>query len=163
MHNHCVCSYFGTFTESLQSIPCTFWTGGINGFGRSAFRVAQSSGQVWVQNGACSERTLPRIFQLGGRAVICPQNNDRLKSDWTEQRARLRVLARQDATEGTAGWRFRRRMPFLLTRRNSQNDPPILRSSIRFDPHQIADWLEMKSTPAHSVRTRRQNESIARA
>jgi len=35
-----------------------------------------------------------------------------------------------------------------------------VRSSIRFDPHQIADWLEMKM-PAHSVRTQRQNESIA--
>ena len=42
-------------------------------------------------------------------------------------------------------------------------DDHILRSSIRFDPYQIADWLEMKSIPAHSVRTRRQNESIARA
>ena len=42
-------------------------------------------------------------------------------------------------------------------------DDHILRSSIRFDPHQIADWLEMKNMPAHSVRTRRQNESIARA
>jgi hypothetical protein len=42
-------------------------------------------------------------------------------------------------------------------------DDHILRSSIRFDPHQIADWLEMKTMPAHSVRTRRQNESIARA
>jgi hypothetical protein len=43
------------------------------------------------------------------------------------------------------------------------DDDHILRSSIRFDPHQIADWLEMKTMPAHSVRTRRQNESIARA
>jgi hypothetical protein len=42
-------------------------------------------------------------------------------------------------------------------------DDHILRSSIRFDPHQVADWLEMKSMPAHSVRTWRQNESIARA
>ena len=42
-------------------------------------------------------------------------------------------------------------------------DDHILRSSIRFDPHQIADWLEMKTMPAHSVRTRRQNQSIARA
>ena len=41
-------------------------------------------------------------------------------------------------------------------------DDHILRNSIRFDPHQIADWLQMKSTPAHSVRTQRQNESIAR-
>lgn len=39
----------------------------------------------------------------------------------------------------------------------------ILRSSVRFDPHRTADWLETKSTPAHSVRTRRQNGSIARA
>ena len=37
-----------------------------------------------------------------------------------------------------------------------------VRSSIRFDPHQVADWLEMKM-PAHSVRTQRQSESAARA
>jgi excisionase family DNA binding protein len=37
-----------------------------------------------------------------------------------------------------------------------------VRTSIRFDPHQIADWLESKM-PARSVRTQRQNESIARA
>jgi excisionase family DNA binding protein len=38
-----------------------------------------------------------------------------------------------------------------------------VRSSIRFDPHQIADWLEMKM-PAHSVRgERRHDESIAHA
>ena len=37
-----------------------------------------------------------------------------------------------------------------------------VRTSIRFDPHQIADWLETKM-PSHSVRTQRQSESIARA
>ncbi len=37
-----------------------------------------------------------------------------------------------------------------------------VRTSIRFDPHQVADWLETKM-PAHSVRPDRQNESIARA
>ncbi len=38
-----------------------------------------------------------------------------------------------------------------------------VRTSIRFDPHQVADWLEMKM-PAHSVRAeRRQSESVARA
>ena len=37
-----------------------------------------------------------------------------------------------------------------------------VRTSIRFDPHQVADWLEMKM-PAHSVRTPRHSESIARA
>ena len=37
-----------------------------------------------------------------------------------------------------------------------------VRISIRFDPHQIADWLEMKM-PAHSVRPQRHNESIAEA
>jgi len=37
-----------------------------------------------------------------------------------------------------------------------------VRTSIRFDPHQIADWLESKM-PARSVRTQRQSESIARA
>jgi hypothetical protein len=42
-------------------------------------------------------------------------------------------------------------------------DDHILRSSIRFDPHQIADWLEMKKMPAHSVRTQQRKESIARA
>jgi hypothetical protein len=35
-------------------------------------------------------------------------------------------------------------------------DDHILRNSIRFDSHQIADWLEMKTMPAHSVRTLRQ-------
>ena len=33
-----------------------------------------------------------------------------------------------------------------------------VRTSIRFDPHQVADWLEMKM-PSHSVRTQRQSES----
>jgi excisionase family DNA binding protein len=37
-----------------------------------------------------------------------------------------------------------------------------VRTSIRFDPHQVADWLEMKM-PAHSVRTQQQDRSIARA
>jgi len=37
-----------------------------------------------------------------------------------------------------------------------------VRTSIRFDPHQVADWLEMKM-PSHSVRTQRQSESAARA
>jgi hypothetical protein len=37
-----------------------------------------------------------------------------------------------------------------------------VRTSIRFDPHQVADWLEMKM-PSHSVRTQRQSESVARA
>ena len=37
-----------------------------------------------------------------------------------------------------------------------------VRTSIRFDPHQVADWLEMKM-PSHSVRTQRQSETIARA
>jgi excisionase family DNA binding protein len=37
-----------------------------------------------------------------------------------------------------------------------------VRSSIRFDPHQIAQWLETKM-PAHSVRTDQQNGSIAQA
>ena len=37
-----------------------------------------------------------------------------------------------------------------------------VRSSIRFDPHQIAQWLEMKM-PAHSVRAEQQNGSIAQA
>jgi hypothetical protein len=37
-----------------------------------------------------------------------------------------------------------------------------VRTSIRFDPHQVADWLEMKM-PSHSVRTQRHSESIARA
>ena len=37
-----------------------------------------------------------------------------------------------------------------------------VRTSIRFDPHQVADWLEMKM-PSHSVRTQRESESIARA
>ena len=37
-----------------------------------------------------------------------------------------------------------------------------VRTSIRFDPHQVADWLEMKM-PSHSVRTQTQSETIARA
>jgi excisionase family DNA binding protein len=37
-----------------------------------------------------------------------------------------------------------------------------VRTSIRFDPHQVADWLEMKM-PAHSVRMQRQSEPAARA
>jgi excisionase family DNA binding protein len=37
-----------------------------------------------------------------------------------------------------------------------------VRTSIRFDPHQVADWLEMKM-PSDSVRTQPQSESIARA
>ena len=37
-----------------------------------------------------------------------------------------------------------------------------VRTSIRFDPHQVADWLEMKM-PSHSVRPQRQSETIARA
>ena len=37
-----------------------------------------------------------------------------------------------------------------------------VRTSIRFDPHQVADWLEMKM-PSHSVRTQRHNETIASA
>ena len=37
-----------------------------------------------------------------------------------------------------------------------------VRTSIRFDPHQVADWLETKM-PAQSVRPHRQNESVARA
>jgi len=37
-----------------------------------------------------------------------------------------------------------------------------VRTSIRFDPHQVADWLEMKM-PSHSIRTQRQSETIARA
>lgn len=37
-----------------------------------------------------------------------------------------------------------------------------VRTSIRFDPHQVADWLESKMPP-RSVRTQRQSESIARA
>ena len=37
-----------------------------------------------------------------------------------------------------------------------------VRTSIRFDPHQVADWLDMKM-PSQPVRTQRQNESIARA
>ena len=32
-----------------------------------------------------------------------------------------------------------------------------VRSSIRFDPHQIADWLEMKM-PAHSSRRQQEND-----
>jgi len=37
-----------------------------------------------------------------------------------------------------------------------------VRTSIRFDPHQVADWLEMKM-PSRSVRPQRQSGSIARA
>lgn len=37
-----------------------------------------------------------------------------------------------------------------------------VRSSIRFDPHQIAEWLETKM-PAQSVRAQRPDASIARA
>ena len=38
-----------------------------------------------------------------------------------------------------------------------------VRTSIRFDPHQVADWLDMKM-PAHSARpVRRQGISIMRA
>jgi excisionase family DNA binding protein len=37
-----------------------------------------------------------------------------------------------------------------------------VRTSIRFDPHQVADWLEMKM-PAHSARAVRQGISIMRA
>lgn len=37
-----------------------------------------------------------------------------------------------------------------------------VRTSIRFDPHQVADWLEMKMPP-YSVTTQRRRESVARA
>lgn len=37
-----------------------------------------------------------------------------------------------------------------------------VRTSIRFDPHQVADWLEMKMPP-HSIRKERHSEAIARA
>jgi len=37
-----------------------------------------------------------------------------------------------------------------------------VRTSIRFDPHQVADWLEMKMPP-HSIRTQRHPEASARA
>ena len=37
-----------------------------------------------------------------------------------------------------------------------------VRTSIRFDPHQVADWLEMKMPP-HSIRRERQPEASARA
>jgi excisionase family DNA binding protein len=38
-----------------------------------------------------------------------------------------------------------------------------VRTSIRFDPHQVADWLEMKM-PSHSIRAEgRQGNSIMRA
>jgi len=37
-----------------------------------------------------------------------------------------------------------------------------VRTSIRFDPHQVADWLETKM-PSHSVGTHRRSESAARA
>jgi excisionase family DNA binding protein len=33
-----------------------------------------------------------------------------------------------------------------------------VRTSIRFDPHQVADWLEMKMPP-HSIRTHRDDAS----
>jgi len=37
-----------------------------------------------------------------------------------------------------------------------------VRTSIRFDPHQVADWLEMKMPP-HSIRTERHPEASVRA
>ncbi|MCU1301398.1 MAG: hypothetical protein JWQ87_1682 [Candidatus Sulfotelmatobacter sp.] len=37
-----------------------------------------------------------------------------------------------------------------------------VRTSIRFDPHQVADWLEMKMPP-HSIRTQRHPVASARA
>jgi len=37
-----------------------------------------------------------------------------------------------------------------------------VRTSIRFDPHQVADWLEMKMPP-HSIRTHRDPDASARA
>jgi len=37
-----------------------------------------------------------------------------------------------------------------------------VRTAIRFDPHQVADWLEMKM-PSNSVRPEGQSERIARA
>jgi excisionase family DNA binding protein len=37
-----------------------------------------------------------------------------------------------------------------------------VRTSIRFDPHQVADWLETKM-PSHSVGTQQRGRSIARA
>ena len=36
-----------------------------------------------------------------------------------------------------------------------------VRTSIRFDPHQIADWLEMKM-PQHSIRRERHPEARGR-
>jgi hypothetical protein len=35
-----------------------------------------------------------------------------------------------------------------------------VRTSIRFDPHQVADWLEMKM-PSHSVGTQQQGSRYA--
>jgi len=37
-----------------------------------------------------------------------------------------------------------------------------VRTSIRFDPHQVADWLEMKMPP-YSVTAERHRDSVARA
>lgn len=37
-----------------------------------------------------------------------------------------------------------------------------VRTSIRFDPHQVADWLQMKMPP-YSVTIQRPRDSIARA
>jgi excisionase family DNA binding protein len=37
-----------------------------------------------------------------------------------------------------------------------------VRTSIRFDPHEVANWLEMKM-PSHSVRTQAPDQSIVRA
>jgi excisionase family DNA binding protein len=37
-----------------------------------------------------------------------------------------------------------------------------VRTSIRFDPHQVADWLEMKM-PSHSIRAQHHPEASARA
>jgi excisionase family DNA binding protein len=36
-----------------------------------------------------------------------------------------------------------------------------VRTSIRFDPHQIADWLEMKM-PQHSIRRKRHLKAMGR-
>jgi excisionase family DNA binding protein len=37
-----------------------------------------------------------------------------------------------------------------------------VRTSIRFDPHQVADWLEMKMPP-HAIRVARHPEASVRA
>jgi excisionase family DNA binding protein len=37
-----------------------------------------------------------------------------------------------------------------------------VRTSIRFDPHQVADWLEMKMPPG-TIKTERHGEASARA